>query len=108
MEKEKKIITSTVNLQERLFKYKAFLKTLPDEITKDQKKQLLMESAKSLMSIRKETEQIFRLMNSLDSRIIGKDFINKFALENGILTSSLQYIIDSGLDMDLDFDNGDK
>lgn len=99
MEKEKKIITSTVNLQERLFKYKAFLKTLPDEITKEQKKQLLMESAKSLISIRKETEQIFRLMNSLDSRIIDKDFINKFALENGVLSASLQYIIDSGIDM---------
>jgi len=47
--KEKKIIQSVTTLQEVVFKYKKYVKSLPDNITKKQRDKLFNESIKVLV-----------------------------------------------------------
>lgn len=92
MEKEKKIVESTIQLQQFLFKFKNYCRDLPKEISTKQSNELLLESAKCIMLCRKQEESLMRLVNSIKPEIITKRDLEEMNAKNGLFENILKLI----------------
>jgi hypothetical protein len=89
-QKEKKIVESTIKLQEFLFKYKNLCRSLPKEITREQSKKLLISSARCLLLLRKHEEQVVKLIKSIDKEYFDNEHIQDLTMKNKIAEALLE------------------
>jgi hypothetical protein len=66
MQKERKIIKSATSLQKSLFEFKAFVRELPIEISKEQANKLTIKTAKNLIESFSHFSELMRLIKSLN------------------------------------------
>lgn len=92
MAKEKRIIQTTIDLQEALFKYKKLLKSLPDNISKDQKKELVHETFKCVLATQKHFTEALYLIKCLEPKLMSKINMRDYDRANGIAEAFLMMI----------------